>query len=305
MPVQALVIVDAQRAFVSGIDAVPASGTLVPALDELLQRARAARALVVHLQNDGPIGDSTSLIRMVGNCSTRQRSPTLRSSSASPRTTVSTEHHWPTSSLTTRSSGSRSAASCQKCVSAQPHVPRSSEGSRWSCPTTVTRPTPSRQHPISAAKSRPRWSRVSPNGRLGTKSRSSREPPMSTSPTLPGSKCCNLRSCPGYCGVIPCARRDTNRQVGAANGGAGSVRCASPLHSVRSRQPRSTPACGGTVSLWSPPHGGADGVVLAARMRCRAIRCSIACSRRLRPTPTPPCRTSPCSPTESAAAASR
>lgn len=56
-PVDALVIVDAQRAFVSGVDAVPASGTLVPALDELLQRARAARALVVHLQNDGPIGE--------------------------------------------------------------------------------------------------------------------------------------------------------------------------------------------------------------------------------------------------------
>lgn len=57
MPVQALVIVDAQRAFVSGVDAVSASGTLVPALDELLQRARAAQALVVHLQNDGPIGE--------------------------------------------------------------------------------------------------------------------------------------------------------------------------------------------------------------------------------------------------------
>lgn len=57
MPVEALIIVDAQRAFVSGVDAVPASGTLVPALDELLHRARAARALVVHLQNDGPIGE--------------------------------------------------------------------------------------------------------------------------------------------------------------------------------------------------------------------------------------------------------
>lgn len=56
-PVQALIIVDAQRAFVSGADAVPASGTFVPALDELLQRARMARALVVHLQNDGPIGE--------------------------------------------------------------------------------------------------------------------------------------------------------------------------------------------------------------------------------------------------------
>lgn len=56
-PVHALIIVDAQRAFVSGADAVPASGTLVPALDELLQRAREAHALVVHLQNDGPVGE--------------------------------------------------------------------------------------------------------------------------------------------------------------------------------------------------------------------------------------------------------
>lgn len=53
-PAEALLIVDAQNAFMTGAGAVPAHETLVPALDDLLRRARAADALVVHLQNDGP-----------------------------------------------------------------------------------------------------------------------------------------------------------------------------------------------------------------------------------------------------------
>lgn len=55
--VQALLIVDAQNAFMTGAGAVPAHEALVPALDDLLRRARAADALVVHLQNDGRPGE--------------------------------------------------------------------------------------------------------------------------------------------------------------------------------------------------------------------------------------------------------
>lgn len=52
----ALLIVDVQTAFVSGAEAVPGSPALVRTVRDLLERARAARALVVHLQNDGPSG---------------------------------------------------------------------------------------------------------------------------------------------------------------------------------------------------------------------------------------------------------
>ena len=55
-PVQALVIVDVQRAFVTGERAVPAHEQLVAALTGLLERARTAGAVVIHLQNDGPAG---------------------------------------------------------------------------------------------------------------------------------------------------------------------------------------------------------------------------------------------------------
>jgi streptothricin hydrolase len=54
--VDALVIVDAQKAFLSGDGAVPAKDDLVRSLGDLLRRAREAGALVVHLQNDGPPG---------------------------------------------------------------------------------------------------------------------------------------------------------------------------------------------------------------------------------------------------------
>lgn len=54
--VQALLIVDVQKAFVTGDDAAPASGQLLVNLSDLLERARQTGALVVHLQNDGPPG---------------------------------------------------------------------------------------------------------------------------------------------------------------------------------------------------------------------------------------------------------
>lgn len=54
--VQALLIIDIQKAFVTGTEAAPASAPLLVNLGELLDRARQAGALVVHLQNDGPPG---------------------------------------------------------------------------------------------------------------------------------------------------------------------------------------------------------------------------------------------------------
>ena len=54
--VQCLVVVDLQRVFVEGEDAVPAATALLPAVEEQLAAARAAGALVVLLQNDGPSG---------------------------------------------------------------------------------------------------------------------------------------------------------------------------------------------------------------------------------------------------------
>jgi nicotinamidase-related amidase len=54
--VDALIVVDVQTAFVSGGDAVPDAARLVERVSELLDRAREAGALVVHLQNDGAPG---------------------------------------------------------------------------------------------------------------------------------------------------------------------------------------------------------------------------------------------------------
>lgn len=54
--VQVLLIVDVQRAFVTGDDAAPASEQLLVNIGDLLERARRADVLVVHLQNDGPPG---------------------------------------------------------------------------------------------------------------------------------------------------------------------------------------------------------------------------------------------------------
>ncbi|MFF9867024.1 isochorismatase family protein [Streptomyces sp. NPDC013953] len=55
-PVQALLLVDVQTAFVSGAEAVPDAARLLRHSRDLLDRARTSGALVVHLQNDGPPG---------------------------------------------------------------------------------------------------------------------------------------------------------------------------------------------------------------------------------------------------------
>ncbi|MDV9190277.1 isochorismatase family protein [Streptomyces sp. SR27] len=55
-PVDALIVVDVQSAFVTGAGAVPAAARLVDRTTDLIARARRAGALVVHLQNDGPPG---------------------------------------------------------------------------------------------------------------------------------------------------------------------------------------------------------------------------------------------------------
>ncbi|MFI9115460.1 isochorismatase family protein [Streptomyces venezuelae] len=55
-PVDALIVVDVQSAFVTGDGAVPAAARLVDRTTDLIARARRDGALVVHLQNDGPPG---------------------------------------------------------------------------------------------------------------------------------------------------------------------------------------------------------------------------------------------------------
>ncbi|MCM2386850.1 isochorismatase family protein [Streptomyces albipurpureus] len=52
----ALILVDAQAAFLTGAQAVPGAERLTERLAALLRRARAAGALVVHLRNDGEPG---------------------------------------------------------------------------------------------------------------------------------------------------------------------------------------------------------------------------------------------------------
>ncbi|MFE8941268.1 isochorismatase family protein [Streptomyces sp. NPDC007872] len=55
-PVDALIVVDVQTAFVTGDGAVPGAERLVDRTTDLIARARRDGALVVHLQNDGPPG---------------------------------------------------------------------------------------------------------------------------------------------------------------------------------------------------------------------------------------------------------
>ncbi|MHA4778920.1 isochorismatase family protein [Streptomyces sp. MSC1_001] len=55
-PVDALVVVDVQAAFVTGGGAVPGAARLVDRTADLIARARQGGALLVHLQNDGPPG---------------------------------------------------------------------------------------------------------------------------------------------------------------------------------------------------------------------------------------------------------
>ncbi|ARX81228.1 MULTISPECIES: isochorismatase family protein [Streptomyces] len=53
-PVQALIIIDTQSGFVTGDEAVPGARHLLSRVEHLLAKARAADALVIQLQNDGP-----------------------------------------------------------------------------------------------------------------------------------------------------------------------------------------------------------------------------------------------------------
>jgi len=57
---EALIVVDVQVAFVSGVGAVPRAEPLTQAVSALVTtlvtKAGAAGAVVVHLQNDGPTG---------------------------------------------------------------------------------------------------------------------------------------------------------------------------------------------------------------------------------------------------------
>ncbi|MBX9591907.1 MAG: isochorismatase family protein [Hyphomonadaceae bacterium] len=55
-PVDALLVVDVQRAFVAGPGAVPDHARLTSMVEALLEQARAACAPVIFLQNDGPAG---------------------------------------------------------------------------------------------------------------------------------------------------------------------------------------------------------------------------------------------------------
>ncbi|MGH3259936.1 MAG: isochorismatase family protein [Streptosporangiaceae bacterium] len=53
----ALLLVDVQRNMLEGDGAIPAAPLVRPALTALLERARAADAVIVHVQNDGSEGD--------------------------------------------------------------------------------------------------------------------------------------------------------------------------------------------------------------------------------------------------------
>ncbi|MGX1881489.1 isochorismatase family protein [Streptomyces sp. NPDC055287] len=55
-PIEALLVVDVQSAFVTGDGAVPDAARLLDRTKDLIVRARRSGALVVHLQNDGPPG---------------------------------------------------------------------------------------------------------------------------------------------------------------------------------------------------------------------------------------------------------
>ncbi len=56
-PAEALIVVDVQMAFVSGDEAVPAAGHVLQRIKLLVEKARAAGALIVYLQNDGAPGE--------------------------------------------------------------------------------------------------------------------------------------------------------------------------------------------------------------------------------------------------------
>lgn len=52
-----LLLIDVQRNMLEGTGAIPAASTIRPALAALLDQARAADAVIVHVQNDGSDGD--------------------------------------------------------------------------------------------------------------------------------------------------------------------------------------------------------------------------------------------------------
>lgn len=56
LPSQALLVVDIQKAGVTGDRAVPGAAGLLERTADLIARARRSGALVVHLQNDGAPG---------------------------------------------------------------------------------------------------------------------------------------------------------------------------------------------------------------------------------------------------------
>ncbi|MEU7148027.1 cysteine hydrolase family protein [Streptomyces sp. NPDC045456] len=57
-PVEALIVVDMQSAFFAGEGAAPHAAAVQARAEDLVDRARAAGALIVHLQNDGAPGMS-------------------------------------------------------------------------------------------------------------------------------------------------------------------------------------------------------------------------------------------------------
>ncbi|MFI6318725.1 isochorismatase family protein [Nonomuraea sp. NPDC050556] len=54
---EALIVTDMQQGFLDGHAAVPDAAGLTAVVSDLLNRARRAGALIVHLQNDGPVGE--------------------------------------------------------------------------------------------------------------------------------------------------------------------------------------------------------------------------------------------------------
>ncbi|OKI00221.1 isochorismatase [Streptomyces sp. CB02923] len=55
-PVEALIVVDVQSAFFEGEEAAPHAAAVQERVEDLIDRARAVGALIVHLQNDGAPG---------------------------------------------------------------------------------------------------------------------------------------------------------------------------------------------------------------------------------------------------------
>jgi len=64
---QALLLIDLQAAFVSGIRAVPGAEAVLGSAKRMMSQAREARSLVAHLQNDGAAGAPTNPASRAGN----------------------------------------------------------------------------------------------------------------------------------------------------------------------------------------------------------------------------------------------